>query len=186
MPSRRPGTSGYRDVRARPSDTFYAEIRSGDTRLGLGMFDTADDAAHAYDAAAWRLNRPRREMNFSEVMTLKWAHNLAPRPRVVTEEDRRRNQTRERLLSIAEMDEHVMTEWRRQFPQDVLHEREFFAQRRTGRARQTAYREDRRTRKQDALFQMELKESSAWSFDDERLHHDGGIEHRRVGVRRRR
>ncbi|KAE8815677.1 Ethylene-responsive transcription factor CRF1 [Hordeum vulgare] len=83
--------------------------------LGLGTFETAHEAARAYDAEAWHLNRPCREMNFPEVMTLEWAQNLAPRPRVVTEEDRRRNRRRERHLSIAEMDEHAMAEWRRQF-----------------------------------------------------------------------
>ncbi|KAE8815437.1 V-type proton ATPase subunit B 1 [Hordeum vulgare] len=33
-------------------------------RLGLGTFDTVYDVARAYDATTWRLNRPRREMNF--------------------------------------------------------------------------------------------------------------------------
>ncbi|KAE8783316.1 t-complex protein 1 subunit eta [Hordeum vulgare] len=111
-------------------------------------------------------------MNFPEVMTIEWAQNLASRPRVVTEEDRRRNRRQQRRLSIAEMDEHAMAEWRRQFPQDVLNEREFFVQRRAKREKkrveQAAYREDRRTGKQAAFFQMELKESSTWSSHDER------------------
>ncbi|KAE8777305.1 t-complex protein 1 subunit eta [Hordeum vulgare] len=110
-------------------------------------------------------------MIFSKVMTLEWAQNVAHRPRVVNEEDHRWNRRRERRLSIAEMDEHAMAEWRRQFPQDVLDGHGFFAQRRAERAEkwaeQVAYREDRRTRKQVALFQMELKESSTWSSDDE-------------------
>lgn len=54
---------------ARPSGAFHAEIRSGEMRLGLGTFDTAHEAAHAYDAAAWCLRRPRREMNFPELAT---------------------------------------------------------------------------------------------------------------------
>ncbi|KAE8817944.1 AP2-containing protein [Hordeum vulgare] len=52
MPPRRRGTSGYCGVRTRPSATFYAEIRSGDMRLGLDTFETTDDVACAYDAAA--------------------------------------------------------------------------------------------------------------------------------------
>ncbi|XP_044958287.1 ethylene-responsive transcription factor ERF010-like [Hordeum vulgare subsp. vulgare] len=172
MPSSHRRSSSYRGVRARPFDTFYIEIRSDDMRLGLGTFDIVDEAACAYDTAAWRLNRPRREMNFPKVMTLESAQNVAARPRVVTEEDRRRNQRRERRLSIAEMDELVMAEWRRQSPHDVFDEREFFVQRRVERAErrmeQGAYREDRRTRKQAALFQMELKGSSTWSSDHER------------------
>ncbi|KAE8800709.1 Ethylene-responsive transcription factor CRF1 [Hordeum vulgare] len=97
-------------------------------RLGLGMFDTAEDVARVYDAAAWRLNRPRREMKFPE------AQNVTPRPRVVTDEDRRRNRRQQRRLSIAEMDELAIAEWRQQFPKDVLDERQFFAQRRTEQA----------------------------------------------------
>ncbi|KAE8801265.1 Ethylene-responsive transcription factor CRF1 [Hordeum vulgare] len=77
-------------------------------RLGLDTFDTAEEAARAYDAAAWRLNRTRREMNFPKVITMELAQNLTPRPRVVTDEDRRRNRRREHCLSIAEVDEHVM------------------------------------------------------------------------------
>ncbi|KAE8769269.1 T-complex protein 1 subunit eta [Hordeum vulgare] len=99
---------------------------------------------------------PRREMNFPDAMMLEWAHNLAPHPRVVTEEHRRRIRRREHRLNIAEMNEHAMAEWCRQFPQDVLDEREFFTQMRTERAerraQQAAYHEDRRTRKQVALF----------------------------------
>jgi hypothetical protein len=52
MPPRRRSSSGYRGVRARPNGTFYAEIRSGDERIGLGTFETAHEAAHAYDAVA--------------------------------------------------------------------------------------------------------------------------------------
>ncbi|KAE8791026.1 Ethylene-responsive transcription factor CRF1 [Hordeum vulgare] len=90
---------------------------------------------------------------------------VAPRPRVVIEEDHRRNRRPEHRLSITEMDEHAMADWRGQFPQDVLDELIFFSQR---RAEQAAYREDRRIRKQAAVFQMELKEESTWSSNDER------------------
>ncbi|KAI5016646.1 hypothetical protein ZWY2020_006497 [Hordeum vulgare] len=137
--------------------------------LGLGMFDTVDDAVRAYDPAAWCLNRPRRDMNFPEVMTREWAQRLAPPPRVVIEEDRRQNRRWDRRLGIAEMDEHAMAAWRQEFLHDVLDERAFFAERKAERrAKRAAYREDRRTRKQAALFNMELKEASTWSSDDDR------------------
>ncbi|KAI4984780.1 hypothetical protein ZWY2020_017410, partial [Hordeum vulgare] len=92
----------------------------------------------------------------------------SPRPRVVTDKDRRRNRRRERRLSIAEMDENAMEAWRLQFPHDILDGRQFFVQRRAKRAEQAAYHADRRTWKQAALFEMELKEASTWSSDDER------------------
>ncbi|KAE8805584.1 hypothetical protein D1007_18250 [Hordeum vulgare] len=95
-PPRHRGSSGYHDVRACPSITFYAEIRSGEMRLGLDTFDTTDQATRAYDAAAWCLRRPRREMNFPEVLMQEWAQRLAPPLRLVIEEDRRENRRRER------------------------------------------------------------------------------------------
>ncbi|KAE8771894.1 Ethylene-responsive transcription factor CRF1 [Hordeum vulgare] len=133
--------------------------------LGLGTFNTADEAARSYGAAAWHLNRPCRDINFSEVMMREWAQRLAPPPWVVTEEDLCRNRRRERRLGIAEMNEHAMAEWRQQFSQDVLDKHAFFVQRRT---EQAVYREDMLTRKQAALFKMELKEALTWSDDDER------------------
>ena len=53
------GSSAYGGIRERPNGWYSAEIRSGDVRLGLGSFQSAHVAAHAYDAAAWRLDRPR-------------------------------------------------------------------------------------------------------------------------------
>ena len=70
MPPRRRETWGYRGVRACPSGGFSVEIQFRGMRLGLGNFDTANEAARAYDAAAWRLGRPRGQMNFQDVYTL--------------------------------------------------------------------------------------------------------------------
>ena len=66
MPPRRRSQSGYRGVRPRANGTFYAEIRSGDSRVPLGTYATVAEAARAYDAAAWRLNRSRAQMNFQD------------------------------------------------------------------------------------------------------------------------
>ena len=54
MPPRR-GSAGYRGVRTRPNCKYYAEIRFGDESIGLGTFDTAHEAPHAYNAVTWRL-----------------------------------------------------------------------------------------------------------------------------------
>ena len=69
MSPRRRGSSGYRGVRECPNGWYSAEIRSGDVRLGLDSFRTAHKAARAYDAAAWRLERPPSQMNFRNVHT---------------------------------------------------------------------------------------------------------------------
>ena len=45
----------------------------------------------AYDAAAWRLRRPVRDMNFDDVANLEEAEFVAGAPRPVTDEDRRRH-----------------------------------------------------------------------------------------------
>lgn len=161
MPPRARSTSGYRGVRAHPSGVYYAEIRTGDIRLGLGTFETAHEAARAYDAAVWRLNRPRSQMNFSDVRTHQQAQDLAPPPRLITDEDRRIQRRRERRVLIAEADEYAMAEWRQRFPEEVAAENDFWAQRRAERA---AERADRRERKALAIAQCEL--GSASTFDD--------------------
>jgi hypothetical protein len=47
MPPHRRSSSGYCGVRSRPNGAFYAEIRSGDERIGLETFKTAHEAARA-------------------------------------------------------------------------------------------------------------------------------------------
>ncbi|KAK1617124.1 hypothetical protein QYE76_022641 [Lolium multiflorum] len=76
--------TGYRGVRARPKGAYYAEIRDGGGRIGLGTYETAHEAARAYDAVAWRLGRPRSSMNFHDVWTRQQAGDLAP-PSYITE-----------------------------------------------------------------------------------------------------
>ena len=105
MPPRRRETWGYRGVRACPFGGFSAEIRFHGMRLGLGNFDTANEAARGYDAAAWRLRWPHRTLKFPNMLMRERAQELAPLPRLSTDEDRRDNWRREHRLGIAEMDE---------------------------------------------------------------------------------
>ena len=104
------GSSGYRDIRERPSGTYYAKIRSSDVRLGLGSFRSAYEAARAYDAAAWRLDRPRTQMNFRDVFTREQAQRLAPPPHLITDQDSADHVRQQRRLLIAEEDERAMAE----------------------------------------------------------------------------
>ncbi|XP_020165670.1 uncharacterized protein [Aegilops tauschii subsp. strangulata] len=113
MPPRRRGASGYRGVRQCPNGWYPAEIRSGDVRLGLGTFRTSHEAARAYDAAAWRLDRPRQQMNFQDAQTRQQAQDVAPPPRLITDQDRAEHARRQRRLLVAEEDERAMAEWRR-------------------------------------------------------------------------
>ncbi|XP_020178515.1 ethylene-responsive transcription factor ERF071-like [Aegilops tauschii subsp. strangulata] len=125
MPPRRRGTSGYRGIRERPSGAYYAEIRSGDVRLGLGTFETAHEAARAYDAAAWRLERPPSQMNFRDVCTREQAQAVTPPPRLITDLNCAKHRRRQRRLLIAKEGERAMAEWHRCHPEDVANERAF-------------------------------------------------------------
>ena len=144
MPPRRRGSSGYRGVRERPNSWYSAEIQAGDVRLGLGSFRSAYEAARAYDVAAWRLERPRSQMDFRDVFMHEQAQRLAPPPRLITDMDRADHARRQRRLLIAEEDERAMAEWRRRHPEDVADERVYWAER---TARHRAERADRRRRK---------------------------------------
>ncbi|XP_037450603.1 uncharacterized protein LOC119320753 [Triticum dicoccoides] len=161
MPPRRRGASGFRGVRERRNGWYSAEIRAGDVRLGLGTFRSAREAARAYDAAAWRLERPRSQMNIRDVFTREGAQRLTPPPRLITDMDRADHARRQRRLLVAEEDERAMAEWRRRHPEDVDAERAYWAER---TARRRSERADRRQRKAVADEQCDIVSAGGRSF----------------------
>ena len=128
--------------------------------LVLGNFDTANEDTRAYDAVAWRLWWPHRTLNFPNMPTRERAQELAPLLWLSPDEDRRDNRRREHRLGIAEMDKEAIALWRQHFPQDIINEREFYAQRRAERdkrrAERAAYREVKHRRKEEAQFNMKI------------------------------
>ncbi|XBH81015.1 hypothetical protein VPH35_106654 [Triticum aestivum] len=162
--------SDFRGVRERRFGAFSAEIWFREKCLALGTFDTAEEAARAHDAAAWRLLRPRQDMNFPNVSSQR-AQDLAPLPRLFTDEDRRVHRRRQRRLAIAEKDVEALVLWRGGYPQDIVDERQFYKQLRSERdarrRERAAYREDKRSRKQAAQLKLKLRETAGWDFEDE-------------------
>nr|XP_051211093.1 ethylene-responsive transcription factor 5-like [Lolium perenne] len=99
-PSAPPHPVWYRSVHPRPAGTFYEEIRAVGHRIILGTFATTVEDASAYDAAAWRLGPPHRDMNFRDCESLAEAEFKAGAQNLGTAEQRR--------LTITEADERAM------------------------------------------------------------------------------
>ncbi|XP_051221120.2 uncharacterized protein [Lolium perenne] len=115
-------------VRARPSGTFYAEIRAGGARLTLGTFATVEQRC---TPTTWRhgaSGAPANKLNFKDRESLGWLRQPSSPPSGAATAGRFG-----RRLAIAHADERAMEAWAAAFPRDILDERAFYEQKKADR-----------------------------------------------------
>ncbi|KAI4989463.1 hypothetical protein ZWY2020_036780 [Hordeum vulgare] len=131
-PRRRP-SSDFFGVRERLSGRFAAEITADGVRWWIGTFVSVELTAGAYVAAAIQFGRPRRDLNFPDTER-EYALWLAPPMHFVDVTDGHEQRCQRANLRVAQIDELRMETLRRNHPELVQADLDFFAWRKKKKA----------------------------------------------------
>jgi hypothetical protein len=94
----------------------------------LDTFETSHEAAHAFNAVAWRFSHSRRDMNFSEIGKSVEVEILVLEVHIASWEESQHHRTM-RQISVTEADERAMAKHMEELPEDVQAKHEFYAKR---------------------------------------------------------
>nr|XP_051229421.1 uncharacterized protein LOC127347251 [Lolium perenne] len=121
-------STGYHGVWHRLSGRWGTETTRGGERFWLGMFDSAELTARAYDVMVWRYDGAAGPQNFFGVDNLAAAEFVAPPFSVFTRAEERAVRREYMRMSIRNRDEAEMAAFRVAHPLHLAEELEFYAQ----------------------------------------------------------